>query len=242
MERIAPAGDVYQAGTLSGNPLAVAAGLATLELLDSAAYAQLRETTTALADGIETIAAGRGRRGAGAARDRPLHVFFSERAGRPTTTAPRPPTPSATPPSAARCSSAASTRPPRSSRPGSRRWPTSADHVERTLAAVARGVRGDRRRVSGAAPRQSPPRSTRRCARTRSTSRRTRATTARSTPTAPSCSRRSARATRCTTARRAPSRAWTRTCGCWPATRSTRWACRAWPSWATCPPWPSWPT
>ena len=34
MERIAPAGDVYQAGTLSGNPLAVAAGLATLRLLD----------------------------------------------------------------------------------------------------------------------------------------------------------------------------------------------------------------
>ena len=30
MERIAPAGDVYQAGTLSGNPLATAAGLATL--------------------------------------------------------------------------------------------------------------------------------------------------------------------------------------------------------------------
>ena len=35
MERIAPAGDVYQAGTLSGNPLAVAAGLATLALLDA---------------------------------------------------------------------------------------------------------------------------------------------------------------------------------------------------------------
>ena len=34
MERIAPAGDVYQAGTLSGNPLATAAGLATLRLLD----------------------------------------------------------------------------------------------------------------------------------------------------------------------------------------------------------------
>ncbi len=34
MERIAPAGDVYQAGTLSGNPLAVAAGLATLDALD----------------------------------------------------------------------------------------------------------------------------------------------------------------------------------------------------------------
>ena len=36
MERIAPAGDVYQAGTLSGNPLATAAGLATLRLLDEA--------------------------------------------------------------------------------------------------------------------------------------------------------------------------------------------------------------
>ena len=41
MERIAPAGDVYQAGTLSGNPLAVAAALATLALLDDAAYAGL---------------------------------------------------------------------------------------------------------------------------------------------------------------------------------------------------------
>ena len=38
---LAPAGEVYQAGTLSGNPLAVAAGLATLELLDEAAYARL---------------------------------------------------------------------------------------------------------------------------------------------------------------------------------------------------------
>ena len=36
MERIAPAGDVYQAGTLSGNPLAVAAALATLRKLDDA--------------------------------------------------------------------------------------------------------------------------------------------------------------------------------------------------------------
>ena len=41
MEQIAPAGDVYQAGTLSGNPLATAAGLATLRLLDDAAYARL---------------------------------------------------------------------------------------------------------------------------------------------------------------------------------------------------------
>ena len=59
MERIAPAGDVYQAGTLSGNPLAVAAGLATLRLLDEGAYARLARTTELLADGLrEAIRAG----------------------------------------------------------------------------------------------------------------------------------------------------------------------------------------
>jgi glutamate-1-semialdehyde 2,1-aminomutase len=57
MERIAPAGDVYQAGTLSGNPLAVAAGRATLDLLDDDAYMQLALTTESLADGIAGAAA-----------------------------------------------------------------------------------------------------------------------------------------------------------------------------------------
>ena len=52
MERIAPAGDVYQAGTLSGNPLATAAGLATLALLDEDAYERLERTTAALAEGL----------------------------------------------------------------------------------------------------------------------------------------------------------------------------------------------
>jgi glutamate-1-semialdehyde 2,1-aminomutase len=61
MERIAPAGDVYQAGTLSGNPLAVAAALATLRLLDGPAYEQLARTTEALADGLRQAAAGAGR-------------------------------------------------------------------------------------------------------------------------------------------------------------------------------------
>jgi glutamate-1-semialdehyde 2,1-aminomutase len=56
MERIAPAGDVYQAGTLSGNPLAVAAGLETLRLLDQAAYRRLERTTTALAEGLRSAA------------------------------------------------------------------------------------------------------------------------------------------------------------------------------------------
>jgi glutamate-1-semialdehyde 2,1-aminomutase len=59
MERVAPAGDVYQAGTLSGNPLAVAAGLATLEELDAEAYARLRELTNALAAGLREAAGDR---------------------------------------------------------------------------------------------------------------------------------------------------------------------------------------
>jgi glutamate-1-semialdehyde 2,1-aminomutase len=53
MALVAPEGPVYQAGTLSGNPLATAAGLATLELLDDAAYAHLDRVATALADGLQ---------------------------------------------------------------------------------------------------------------------------------------------------------------------------------------------
>jgi glutamate-1-semialdehyde 2,1-aminomutase len=45
MGRLAPAGPVYQAGTLSGNPLACAAGLATLRLADDALYRRLDETS-----------------------------------------------------------------------------------------------------------------------------------------------------------------------------------------------------
>ncbi len=56
MERIAPAGDVYQAGTLSGNPLAVAAGLATLRKLDGAAYVGIESATTRLATGLRRAA------------------------------------------------------------------------------------------------------------------------------------------------------------------------------------------
>jgi glutamate-1-semialdehyde 2,1-aminomutase len=52
MSRIAPEGPVYQAGTLSGNPLAMAAGIATLELLDDAAYARLENISALLADAI----------------------------------------------------------------------------------------------------------------------------------------------------------------------------------------------
>jgi glutamate-1-semialdehyde 2,1-aminomutase len=58
MELVAPAGEVYQAGTLSGNPLATAAGLATLALLDEDAYRRLDDTTKALVEGIEVAAVG----------------------------------------------------------------------------------------------------------------------------------------------------------------------------------------
>ena len=60
MERIAPAGDVYQAGTLSGNPLAVAAALATLELLDERAYDRLDAVTARLSDGLREAARSAG--------------------------------------------------------------------------------------------------------------------------------------------------------------------------------------
>ncbi len=60
LELLAPAGEVYQAGTLSGNPLAVAAGLATLAMLDEPAYVRLAATTTRLAEGLAAAAAGAG--------------------------------------------------------------------------------------------------------------------------------------------------------------------------------------
>jgi glutamate-1-semialdehyde 2,1-aminomutase len=59
LELLAPVGEVYQAGTLSGNPLALAAGLATLELLDGAAYARLEATTRTLAEGLAQAAGAR---------------------------------------------------------------------------------------------------------------------------------------------------------------------------------------
>jgi glutamate-1-semialdehyde 2,1-aminomutase len=61
MEQIAPAGDVYQAGTLSGNSVAVAAGLATLRRLDAGAYRVLAAKTERLATGLRAAAASANR-------------------------------------------------------------------------------------------------------------------------------------------------------------------------------------
>jgi glutamate-1-semialdehyde 2,1-aminomutase len=58
MEQVAPAGAVYQAGTLSGNPVAVAAGLAALRRLDEDAYLRLDDITRRLADGLRAAAGG----------------------------------------------------------------------------------------------------------------------------------------------------------------------------------------
>jgi len=61
MEMIAPSGPVYQAGTLSGNPVSMAAGLATLEVLESdSAYPTLYARTNQLMDGLRKLAAQAG--------------------------------------------------------------------------------------------------------------------------------------------------------------------------------------
>ncbi len=77
MDRIAPAGPVYQAGTLSGNPMAMAAGTATLEQLSAASYVKLEDLSSRLAEGLAEAA-----RAAGAAVQvnrvaSMLTVFFS---------------------------------------------------------------------------------------------------------------------------------------------------------------------
>lgn len=77
MDCVAPAGPIYQAGTLSGNPMAMAAGTATLQQLTATAYERLESLSAALADGLAEAA-----RGAGAAVQvnrvgSMLTVFFS---------------------------------------------------------------------------------------------------------------------------------------------------------------------
>ncbi|MHA6206017.1 glutamate-1-semialdehyde 2,1-aminomutase [Dyella soli] len=61
MQQIAPSGPIYQAGTLSGNPVAMAAGLAMLELIQAPGfYEQLSARTRLLTDGLQAIADGEG--------------------------------------------------------------------------------------------------------------------------------------------------------------------------------------
>jgi glutamate-1-semialdehyde 2,1-aminomutase len=68
MEKVAPLGPVYQAGTLSGNPVAVSAGLATLDRLDDSLYARLEALGARLEEGLERAAARQVGGSAGTAR------------------------------------------------------------------------------------------------------------------------------------------------------------------------------
>jgi glutamate-1-semialdehyde 2,1-aminomutase len=60
MDELAPVGPVYQAGTLSGNPLATAAGLAVLGELDDQSFAELERRAARLTDGLAKVIADAG--------------------------------------------------------------------------------------------------------------------------------------------------------------------------------------
>ncbi len=80
MEMLAPSGPVYQAGTLSGNPIAMTAGIETLKLLQrKGTYEKLYKLTNTLADGIAAIARRRGVAVHTAVAGSMFTVFFSEK-------------------------------------------------------------------------------------------------------------------------------------------------------------------
>ncbi len=60
MDRLAPLGPVYQAGTLSGNPVAVAAGIATLRAADDAVYARLATVAQEVSDAVSAALSAEG--------------------------------------------------------------------------------------------------------------------------------------------------------------------------------------
>jgi glutamate-1-semialdehyde 2,1-aminomutase len=79
MSMVAPAGPMYQAGTLSGNPLAMTAGIKTLELLQTpGAYEYLDKITTRLANGLLQIAKETGHAACGGNISGMFGLFFCE--------------------------------------------------------------------------------------------------------------------------------------------------------------------
>jgi glutamate-1-semialdehyde 2,1-aminomutase len=79
MEGLAPVGPVYQAGTLSGNPVAVAAGLAALDLIESEdPYPGLEKSAERLADGLEDALRGQGLAHRINRVGSPFSVFFAD--------------------------------------------------------------------------------------------------------------------------------------------------------------------
>ena len=80
MQQISPVGPVYQAGTLSGNPLAMAAGIATLDALaEPGAYERLEATSRRLEDGLAAAIAETGARARVQRVGSMLSVFFTDR-------------------------------------------------------------------------------------------------------------------------------------------------------------------
>jgi glutamate-1-semialdehyde 2,1-aminomutase len=80
MEMVAPAGPMYQAGTLSGNPLAMTAGIKTLEILNRpGTYEQLEQITKKLADGMLAIAHETGHAATGNQLSAMFGMFFTDR-------------------------------------------------------------------------------------------------------------------------------------------------------------------
>lgn len=76
MDLLAPAGPVYQAGTLSGNPVACSAGVATLDLLDAEAYVALERSSALLEKGLRDAIAATGVRAAVQRIGSLLTLFF----------------------------------------------------------------------------------------------------------------------------------------------------------------------
>ena len=121
MDVVAPLGPVYQAGTLSGNPLAVAAGLATLKRLDEHAYVTLEGLGRVLEDDLGRAIRRSQRQGPRAAHRLGVHAVLLARGGRRPDQRQAGRAPSSTPSSSTACSTAAScSRPPSSRRPSSR--------------------------------------------------------------------------------------------------------------------------
>ncbi len=78
MSHLAPLGDVYQAGTLSGNPISMAAGLATLSRLNESCFQQLNDTTNSLVNGMIEIAQSKGKRISGNAIGGMFGLHFND--------------------------------------------------------------------------------------------------------------------------------------------------------------------
>ena len=79
MASLAPLGPVYQAGTLSGNPVAVAAGLATLKLVQADGFhAKLAAATRKMVDGLVEAAKGAGVKFSGQSVGGMFGVYFAE--------------------------------------------------------------------------------------------------------------------------------------------------------------------